>query len=130
MRKQQGITLVGMLMSVASVVILGVIAMKVIPVYLENYEIKGSIAALQDLPASNFSEDPMANVVVLRNKLMNQFDLNSISGIPAEQIVITPAATSGNYLIAVKYVVIKTLVGNVSLMFDFNESKEVTVGPK
>lgn len=129
MRKEQGITLVGMLSLIVIIICLGVLLMRVVPVYIDNYEVRQSIEALHDLQASNFSTDPMANVTVLRTKLMNQLSVNGIYDIKSEQVTITPA-NAGVYLIAIHYVVIKPLVYNVSLMFDFNESEEVIVGPK
>lgn len=129
MRKQQGVTLMGMLFVVICVVILGILLMRIAPVYVENYEVRHSINALHDLQASNFSTDSMSNVNFLRDKLMNQFTINGLYDIKPEQIRIVPS-TPGVYLVSIHYVVMKPLVYNISLIFEFNESEEVIVGPK
>jgi hypothetical protein len=129
MQKQQGITLIGMLMTVASVIVLAVLLMRVLPVYIQNYEVHSSIKALKELDASNFSSDPMSNVAVLKDKLMKQFNINGITDVKEEHITIIPKVP-GVYTVSVKYIVVKSLVANISMLFDFNESEEVSVGPK
>ncbi|KTD45347.1 transmembrane protein [Legionella quinlivanii] len=127
MHNQKGMTLIGLLLTVVIIVFLGILVMRVVPVYIQNYEIKRSLASLNNLDPSQFSSDPMANVSVLKSRLINQLDLESIGFIKPEQINITPS--DGNYLVRLKYTVIKPLIANVSLMFDFEESEEVKVGP-
>ncbi|MCE3044305.1 DUF4845 domain-containing protein [Legionella sp. 16cNR16C] len=126
MYNQKGMTLIGLLLTVVIIVFLGILVMRVVPVYIQNYEIKRSLASLNNLDPSQFSSDPMANVSVLKTRLVNQLDLESIGFIKPEQINITPS--NGNYLVKLKYTVIKPLIANVSLMFDFEESEEVKVG--
>ncbi len=126
MRKQQGITLIGMLLTMAAVIIAGIVVMRIVPVYLENYEVNSSIKALSSLPATEFSEDSGANADVLRSKLLNQLYINSIVSIAPEQIVITPNGEK-TFTISIKYEVIKPLVGNMNFLFMFNETHEVTV---
>ena len=126
MYNQKGMTLIGLLLTVVIIVFLGILVMRVVPVYIQNYEIKRSLASLNNLDPSQFSSDPMANVSVLKTRLINQLDLESIGFIKPEQISITPS--DGNYLVKLKYSVIKPLIANVSLMFDFEESEEVKVG--
>ena len=129
MDTQSGRTLVGTLVMVLALLLLVVMAMRIVPVYLENYNIKQSIDSLKNLDQSFFSLDPMANVDVLKSKLMGQFDINGIEDIKKEQIIIEPT-TPGSYKVSLHYTVIKSLVSNISLLFDFNESEEVSVGPK
>ena len=126
MRKHQGMTLVGMLLTMAVVIILGIVVMRIVPVYLENYEVVTSMAALNSLPATEFSTEPSANASILRTKLLNQLYVNSIESITPEQIVIEPDG-QGNYQISIKYQVIRPLVGNMRLLFDFNVSQKVKV---
>ncbi|KTC68279.1 transmembrane protein [Legionella birminghamensis] len=126
MDKQKGMTLIGLLLTVIIIVFLGILAMRVVPVYIENYEVKRSLAALNNIDSSQFSSDSMANASMLKGKLINQLDLESIVSIKPEQITVTP--NDGKYLVKVHYSVTKPLLANVSLMFDFDESEEVKVG--
>lgn len=129
MRKQQGLTLIGMLLTVAVVVIGGIVIMRVIPVYLQNYEIKSSIDALAMLDPADFSTDTATNVVLLKKRLVNQFTINGLDDIKPEELTIVPDE-KGNYTVHVKYTVVKPLVSNVSLMFEFDETREVAIAKK
>ncbi len=126
MRKNQGMTLVGMLLTMAVVVIAGILVMRIVPVYLQHYSVTSSINALKKVPATEFSADPAANARMLKDRLMKQLYINSVE-LPPEQIRIVPNGR-GNFLVSVKYQVTKPLVYNMSLLFDFDESHEVEAG--
>lgn len=126
MRKQQGITLIGMLLTMAVVVIAGIVVMRVVPVYLEHYAVVTSLASLNKLPPTEFSLDPASNANILRSKLINQLYVNSIESIKPEEIKIIPNG-EGKFSISVKYEVTRPLVGNIRLLFDFQASQEVNV---
>ena len=125
MHHQKGMTLIGMLLTMATVIITGIVVMRVVPVYLEYYEVTSSMKALNTLPATDFSSDPEVNANVLRTKLLNQLYVNSIESITPEQIKLTPDE-QGHFNLSIKYQVIKPLVANVSLLFNFEASQEVT----
>jgi len=78
------------------------------------------------LPATDFSDDPASNAVVLRSRLMNQLDVNRIEDITPDQIIIQPS-DENTFSVSIKYKVLKPLVYNMSLLFIFNESQEVKV---
>ena len=124
MRKLQGMTFIGMLLTMAVVICAGIVVIRVVPVYLQQYEVGSSLAALNTLPSTEFTGDSSSDANMLRTKLMNQLYINSIESITAEQIKIEPT-DQGTFQIAIKYQVIKPLVGNVSLLFDFSASQEV-----
>ena len=118
-----------MLLTMAVVIITGVVVMRVVPVYLEYYELVSSMQALNTLPSTDFSADPMVNAGILRTKLLNQLYVNSIESITPEQIKMIPD-DQGNFKISVKYQAIRPLVANVSLLFDFDTSQEVKISAK
>ena len=126
MRKYQGMTLIGMLLTMAVVIIAGIVIMRIVPVYLEHYEVVNSMEALNKLPATEFSTDPSANANILKTKLLNQLYVNSIESITPEQIIISPDG-EGSFLISIKYQVIRPLVANIRLLFDFEASQKVKV---
>ena len=82
--------------------------------------------ALNTLPSTEFSTDPAVNAGILRTKLLNQLYVNSIESISAEQIKMTPD-NRGNFQVSVKYQVVRPLVANISLLFDFEASQEVKI---
>lgn len=126
MNKNHGMTLIGMLLTLAVVVAVGITLLRVVPVYIQHFEVVSSVKALNSLPSSDFSEDPASNAAVLRNKLLNQLYVNSIESITPDQILITPD-DKGNFTISIKYQVIRPLVANIRLLFDFETSQEVKV---
>lgn len=123
MRRDQGMTFVGMLLTMAVVIIVAITVMRIIPVYIENYSIKKSISALERIPAADIPEDPVLATGVLHDKLVNQLYVNGIE-LPENNIKIVPNGEE-KYKITVKYQVIKHLVSNMSLLFDFEETQEV-----
>ena len=124
--KQKGITLIGMLLSVAAIVFAGIVSFRVIPVYIAHYEIIHSIDALNKISSSEFSDDTSANITVLKTKLLNQFDVNSINTVPAEKIQIE-AVKDNVFKISFDYLEKRPLFANISLLFDFNVEKEVQI---
>lgn len=129
MRKEQGITLIGMLFTVIVVCIAGLVIMRVIPVYIQHFEVKRSINALENIDAAEFSTDTAANAMVLRKRLANQFTINGLDEIKLDELNIVPDG-QGNFNISVKYTVVRPLFYNISLMFNFDETKEVNIGKK
>ncbi|WP_131781399.1 DUF4845 domain-containing protein [Legionella gresilensis] len=122
MNKQKGITLIGFLLTAAIIVIVGILVMRVVPVYIQNYEVKSSIKSL-----GNIKGDETLDAGSLKQKLMNQLYINGINDIPAENISVTPTDQENLFLVTVKYDVIRPIISNVNLLFKFNESQEVTV---
>lgn len=129
MRKQKGFTIFGLLIFILSLAFVVIIITRVLPAYIDDYQIRNSIKSLHELDSSFFSDDPMTNVVVLKSKLITQLDINGVKGINNEQIKIVPVSDD-KYLVNIKYKVIKPLLYNVSLLFDFNEAEEISVNTK
>lgn len=127
MGKQQGMTLIGMLFTAVVVVMAGIFIMRVVPVYIQHYSIIHSIKSLNSIPASSLSGDPYADVVTLRESVTKRLDINGIEDLKPEQLIISPAGTN-KFKIRLKYQVIKPLIYNMSLLFNFENSFEVTAG--
>lgn len=125
--RQQGITLIGMLMTLATVVVMGILLMRVLPIYIENYEVKHAVRSLATLPASNFSMNTQANVQLLRTKLMNQLYISGIDAITPKNIQIKSKGVK-QYDVTIAYIAKRVLVGNVSIVIDFKVNKEINVG--
>lgn len=124
MQKNQGFTLFSMILTLFVILTLGIMVMRAVPIYIENYSVRESLASLKKLPASEFTIDATENEAVLINKLIDKFEVNGID-IPKEKIHITNL-TPDTSRVNVKYQVTRGLIGNISLLFDFDESVEVT----
>lgn len=127
MRKQKGMTLIGMLFTAVVVVMAAVIIMRIIPVYLQHYSIVQSIKALNTTTESSLSGDPATDALMLRTSLTKRLDINGVEDLLGNQLVISPSGPK-KYKVKLKYQVVKPLVYNMNLMFDFDDTYEVIVG--
>lgn len=126
-QKQQGMTFIGMLFTMALVIFAALLVMRIVPVYLQHYSVMQSIKGLNSIPVSSLSGDSYGDVDVLRSRLNKYFEINGIDSLKPEQIEIVPDGTN-KFIVKLKYQVMKPLFYNIHLLFDFNDSKEVTVG--
>lgn len=127
MQKQQGMTLIGMLLTVAVVVMAGIVVMRIVPVYLQHYSIVQSIKALNSTSKSTLTGDPMSDATALRASITKRLDINSLQDLKPNELTITPVEGE-KYLFKLDYQVIRPLVYNISLMFDFKDTIEVKPG--
>lgn len=125
MKKQAGMTFFGMVFTVAVIVIIGVVIMRVVPVYLQYYSVKQSVYSLDQLPADDISVNPLVNVRLIQKKLSKQLYVNGIE-IPENKILIKPLKDN-KYDVKVTYDEKRSLVGNMSLLFEFDISHEVNL---
>ncbi|KGP63040.1 membrane protein [Legionella norrlandica] len=127
MRKQKGMTLIGMLLTAAVVIMAGIFVMRVVPVYIQYYSIVHSIKSLNSVPASSLSGDPMADVMVLRSSVSKRLEINGIDDLKQEQLMISPSGPN-QFKVKLKYQVIRPLIYNMSILFNFEDSFEVVAG--
>lgn len=127
MRKQQGMTLIGMLLTMAIVVMAAVVVMRIVPVMIQHYSIVSAIKSLNQTPASSLTGDPISDTGYLRSSLSKRLDINGLDELKENELVIVPDGEK-KFKARLKYQVVKPLVLNVSLLFDFNDTIEVVVG--
>ncbi len=127
MHKQKGMTFIGMLFTVAVIVMAATVIMRVIPVYMQYYSIIKSIKGLNTLSPSALTGDPMADVNVLKSTVDRRLDINGVDSLKGNQLMIEPIGAN-KFKVKLKYQVIKPLVYNISLLFDFDHTEEVVTG--
>ncbi|MCE0724095.1 MULTISPECIES: DUF4845 domain-containing protein [Legionella] len=127
MHKQKGMTFIGMLFAVVVIVIAATIVMRVVPVYLQYYSITKSIKGLNEISPSSLTGDPMADVNVLKSTLDKRLNINGVESLKENQLMIEPLGVN-KFRVKLKYQVIKPLVYNISLLFDFDHIEEVVTG--
>jgi hypothetical protein len=124
-RKQQGISLIGFVFAAVFVVVMGMIAFKVIPVYINYFAVTKSIKDLNALPKSELQQSPSAGRAYLREYLSRKLYINEIRFIKKKDMKIKRKRKV--YVVSVPYTVEKKLVSNVYLIFKFNPSYEVSI---
>jgi hypothetical protein len=117
-RRQRGLTLITWLLIIAIGVFLALIALKLIPIYLEHYSIQH---ALKTLPQQPFvGEQAPAEI---RKTLINSLKINSVYDFDPKNIKITKGLR--NYTVEVNYEVRKPVMGNVDVVVYFSDSVEI-----
>ena len=127
MKKQQGMTLIGGLLTVIIIVFVGVMIMRAVPIYIKNYEIVSSIKSLNTTPMSSLAQGSEANVNVLMTSLWKRLEINGDDDIGQNAINITPIDAT-RYKVTLKYQETRPFMFNIKLLFDFDNTYEVQVG--
>ncbi len=113
--RQRGVSLSGLLIWVMLLIFAGIGAMKLIPAYIQNAEIKGILHTIaHDL------EMQSAPVSTIRESFSKRAMMNNISVVTAENIDIVK--NSGGLSLSVSYSMKIPLAGNASLLIEFNPS--------
>lgn len=127
MQKSKGLTFIGMLFTMAAVIILGILALRITPVYLQHYAVVRALDALATSPSTELTGDIAANEVLIKRSLLKQFEIDNVDGITEANISISPPSND-HQTVTIDYQVTRPFIGNMSLLFKFNNSKEVPFG--
>lgn len=112
--RQTGISMIGFILAMVVVVMVGIVVMKVAPMYLEYNSVKQSLEALAHEQYDSASD--------VRESLNKRLSINYVETLQKEDITIK--SKDGKYSVSVDYYVDKPLVGNLSLSAHFQH--EVT----
>jgi len=114
---QRGVTLLSFLVTMAVAIVLGTLALRLLPAYLNHYKIKSSLEALQSQPdwASGSREDIIGS-------LQKHWDVDSVDDVTARDIAITREGRSTRVRVA--YDVTRPLFRNIDLVIHFDEAIE------
>lgn len=126
MKNQQGMTLIGMLFVAAVIVFCAILAMKIIPAYIENYTVVSSAKALNKLPQGERNGPPSIVRRVLMEKLNNQLYVNGIVGLGRKNIRMK--LNNKIYVIQIDYEKRVPLFANLTLLIHFNDTVNVNAG--
>ena len=114
---QRGMTLLSFLVTIAVAIVLGTLALRLLPAYLNNYKIKSSLEALQSQPewAARSREDIIGS-------LQKHWDVDSVDDVTARDIAITREGR--NTRVRVAYDVTRPFFRNIDLVIHFDEAIE------
>lgn len=116
--KQQGLTFISWLVILIVAGFMVMIALKIIPVYLEHFAVKQSLESLKNEPF--VSRKPMTEI---RKLLLRRLDMNSINSLGKDEIAI--GRTGGITKVTIKYEERRDVIGNLSLVMTFEDSIEL-----
>lgn len=118
MRKQQGMTLIGMVIVAFIAGIFVLAALRLTPIYLEYMNIDSALKSMKrDLDGSN------AGPAQIRTAMGRRFDIDNVKSLNARDIKIE--RTANGYNVAAQYESRAPFVANVAFLVSFDKSVEV-----
>ena len=117
-KKQQGLTFLSWLVILVMVGTMVLVGIKITPVYLEHFAVKKTLQSMQSEPLISRKQIPE-----IRKMLFRRLDMNSIYDLTKDDVTIT--RSGGVTTITIKYEKRRSIVGNLSLVMDFEDKIEL-----
>ncbi|MEJ2330311.1 MAG: DUF4845 domain-containing protein [Gammaproteobacteria bacterium] len=122
MKKQQGLSIIGLLVFLLMAGALGFFGLKVGPTYLENWTLK---KMMQDLQTDDDVIGKPASTV--RNMVMKRIRINGVYSLTPRNVNIQ---RRGAYnVVTLDYTVAKKLAGNMEVVMTFKETANIPASP-
>jgi hypothetical protein len=121
--EQRGLTMFGFLFVVVVLVVVALLAMKLVPAYIEFFSVKKILATMgqePDLKSKSNAE--------IRSDFMKRAEVGYVSVVKPEDLTIDRRA--GVPVVSADYAFRTKLVGNVSLVVDFSASTDPSAAPR
>ena len=114
-QKQRGMTAIGWLIVLVLVLVFAIIAMKLIPVYIDGYKVYSSLESLeQDQSAQGKSP------LEIRKMLMKRLDINMVTDVTAQDVSFSRDRNGTR--VEVDYEARRQLFGNLYVVIVFNKA--------
>ena len=119
-RQQRGLSLIGWLFVITLLIVLGITALRLVPIYAEYYSLVKILQTMQtDTALRSMQKSQIAEA--FRKRL----DINDVRSLTRKDYKITKIQGTRSYTIDVAYEVRKPLFGNLSIVVSFQQSAEV-----
>lgn len=116
-RRQRGLSMIGFLLVAALVVMAAMVAMKLVPAYIEFFSVKKILVSMSQ--EADFRGRSNADI---RNIFSRKTSADYVSVVKADDLMID--RSSGAPVVSVDYEFRTKLIGNVSLVVDFSASSD------
>lgn len=120
LQRQTGLTLISTILLLGLIAFFTLLILKIAPIYIDHSKVVNSLTGLKqtvDIQTKNKNE--------VWNALDKRFNLNYVYNVTKDDVKITK---QGNYLrVEIAYEVVEKIVGNLSVLVEFNEVIEVGV---
>ena len=120
--QQHGLTMIGFLFVAVVLVMVAMLAMKLVPAYIEFFSVKKILATMgqeSDLKSKSNAE--------IRNDFVNRASVGYVTVVKPEDLTVT--RQGGVPVISADYAFRTKLVGNVRLVVDFSASSDPNAAP-
>ncbi len=116
--QQRGMTGIGWLFVIAFIVLIMMMAIKLIPVYIEQFNVSSVLSSLKSEPGiATMSGGEVTGTI------MKRLDINMVKGVARDNIYISQEGN--NRIIEIEYQIQRKLLGNVDVLIHFNNRIEV-----
>ncbi|MDP2903203.1 MAG: DUF4845 domain-containing protein [Methylovulum sp.] len=118
LKRQQGLTFISLVFVLGILAFFVLLILKIGPIYMDHNKVTSALAALEKTPDVETKTEPE-----IRTILSKRFNMNYVTDVTGDDIKIIQ---SGNYLkVVIQYDVIKPILGNLSVLVEFNNEIEV-----
>lgn len=117
MKRQQGVTAIGWLIILGLIGFFVMLALQMVPTYLEYYKIVSTLESLEE-------EGAMETPTEIRRLIERRFDISYVHTIGFRDVKIKSAGSK--WLVTAKYDARKHLFGNVDVVMAFNKQVKVS----
>lgn len=124
--KQQGMTLIGTVLMLAALGFVGLLGMRLVPVYLQHYSVVDSMQSMQAYARENPDDFRQLTQIEVKQILMKRLYINQITNITEKDIAVN--RTSHGFDIDVAYQVQVKLFANIDALIKFNPSVMLSNG--
>lgn len=118
LKHQQGLTLISLIMLLVFIGSMALLIMKILPIYLDHNKVANALNQVKQIEGIQNQSD-----FDIKNSFAKKFNMNYVYDVKPEDIRITK---SGGYLkVSIEYEVVEPIVGNLSVLVQFDDSFEV-----
>jgi hypothetical protein len=118
-KKQQGMTMISMLAVAIVVISMFLLVLNILPIYMENGKVTSAMESIKKNPDVK-GESP-EQISVRLFKILNVDGVNRLT----KENVSIGREDDGKIKMRVQYEVVKKLVGNASILVEFNDAVEI-----
>ena len=116
--QQRGMTGIGWLFVMAMLLVFMLIAVKLVPAYIDQFNVSSVLSSLKNEPGiGTMTGGEVANII------MKRLDINMVTAVKRDDIYISQQA--GSRVIEIEYQVQRKLLANVDVLISFNNRIEV-----
>lgn len=115
---QGGMTLIGWVIVLGLIAFFSLLAIRLVPVYMDNYKVQGTLNSLKEEPY--ITQKPPEEI---RRLIERRLDINDVQTVQAKDFKIT--RQSAHMTIGTEYEVRRPFLGNVSLLVKFHNQVEM-----
>ncbi len=111
-KKQNGVTLLGLMMVSVVVIVFALVGMKVVPAYMEFLSVKKVLSTMKQEPLAEMNDKE------IRNSFDKRASVAYISVVKGSDLIIEKNGDKKDLIM--EYQVVKPIAGNISVLIDFS----------